>query len=114
MLVLFSPFFSNLFTTILAFGPSDFGPFVTAVTASIIVTNAIVHAQKRDVSWDVTFVLAIEARESEGSVGVFKWGIPQRWGGQRREVGACCGAGFIRPVRAIAKIIIDLGRSQLQ
>ena len=59
---MFPPFLPNLFALVLAFNPPNAGPFVAAVTAELVVTNAVVEICKGNVGGLVAFVLAVEAR----------------------------------------------------
>jgi hypothetical protein len=62
--VLLPPLFANLGASVLAFGAADALPFIAAIAAEVIVTDAVVDIRKGYVVRYVTLVLAVEAREA--------------------------------------------------
>src|SRR5699024_7725936 len=88
-------------------GAAHTGPFVTAITAELVVTYPVIHALQWDVEGAMTLILAVEARERQGQ---FEIVVPQSIGSCQRgmvgkmRAGRC--ARFITAIGTVAVIIV--------
>lgn len=107
MLFILPPFLADLLAFVGATDPADLRPLITPVTTELVVADAVIDAEKGDVTGLVTLILAVEARKSERSVHAINWYVGGRRWGQGGQVGAGGGAWLVRAIRAVAIVVVD-------
>ena len=110
----FPVFFSNLDTSILALGATNTAVLLGSVAAEVVIADAVVYVDKRDIGANVALVLAPESRKHVSYIGCAGCAPRQRlFGGKGVEVCAGCCARFVRAVGAIASVVVDSAYANL-
>jgi hypothetical protein len=60
LLLLFAPFFANLFTLVIALFAPNTSPFITSIAAKLVVADTVIDPLKGNIRRLMTLVLTVE------------------------------------------------------